>query len=191
MILGISAICSNGDMEEEIEVNIDMDSFESKMGVFPILEKKPFKLHLASTGNKRLLIQGELDVVIAVPCSRCLKDVPTGFHLVIDEKLPLGFPSGAPQGAGKLLPESDDGSVGQPEYLDGCQLDVDRLVYREILLTWPAKVLCRDDCKGICMQCGADLNETSCNCKETAPQLWMERNNKFKEVLADVDLPKE
>ena len=38
-------------------------------------------------------------------------------------------------------------------------LDVDRLVYLEVLICWPLKVLCKEDCKGICSRCGKNLNE--------------------------------
>jgi uncharacterized protein len=39
------------------------------------------------------------------------------------------------------------------------------LVYDEVLTEWPLKVLCKEDCKGICSQCGANLNHETCSCK--------------------------
>ena len=45
-------------------------------------------------------------------------------------------------------------------------VDVDDLVYQEIQLFLPHKMLCSDDCKGLCMKCGANLNREKCSCKK-------------------------
>jgi uncharacterized protein len=44
-------------------------------------------------------------------------------------------------------------------------LDIDDLVYQEIQLFLPAKMLCNDDCKGLCQNCGKNLNREKCDCK--------------------------
>ncbi|MGN0586758.1 MAG: YceD family protein [Oscillospiraceae bacterium] len=45
------------------------------------------------------------------------------------------------------------------------QLDMDELVIMDMLLQIPSKMLCREDCKGLCPHCGTDLNYNECNCK--------------------------
>ncbi len=45
-------------------------------------------------------------------------------------------------------------------------LDIDDLVYQEIQLFLPHKMLCSDDCKGLCTKCGTNLNREECNCKK-------------------------
>ncbi len=45
-------------------------------------------------------------------------------------------------------------------------LDLDPLVYEQILLQIPIKILCREDCKGLCPRCGANLNTAPCSCPE-------------------------
>lgn len=182
MILDISAICSAENEEEIKEVHMDMESLESKMGVFPIIKKEPFKLHLSNVENKRLLIQGEMDVTAAVPCDRCLTEVPTKLSLVIDKTLSIPALSSAERDE----PETEDDNLEQLEYMNGYQLDADQMVYKELLTAWPMKVLCRDDCKGLCSKCGANLNETACGCDQTAidPRMaaFQDVFNKFKEV---------
>lgn len=184
MILDISSVCINENREEVQEVHIDMDSIESKMGKFPIIKKEPFELHLSNVENKRLLIQGEMDVTVAIPCGRCLTEVPTNLHLVVDKTAML-----SPQSQASIEAEGqepDDDYSEQLEYMDGYQLDIDRLVYGEILVGWPMKVLCKDDCKGICSICGVNLNKTTCNCSQTAidPRMaaFQDVFSKFKEV---------
>lgn len=46
------------------------------------------------------------------------------------------------------------------------KLDLEQLTWEDILLFLPSKLLCRDDCKGICPQCGKNLNEGTCECKK-------------------------
>lgn len=60
--------------------------------------------------------------------------------------------------------EDDDGFI----VLNGMGLDLDGLVREDIYLAAPAKILCREDCKGLCSICGADLNVTQCGCKKPA-----------------------
>jgi uncharacterized protein len=42
---------------------------------------------------------------------------------------------------------------------------LDEHVREELILAYPAKILCRDDCRGLCLKCGADLNDGVCMCK--------------------------
>jgi uncharacterized protein len=53
--------------------------------------------------------------------------------------------------------------------MDGYQLNVDDLLTNEIVINWPMKVLCKPDCKGICRQCGKDLNTGTCGCDTFVP----------------------
>ena len=45
-------------------------------------------------------------------------------------------------------------------------LDLQELVNEEVSLNLPTKILCSDDCKGLCPQCGANLNVSKCDCKK-------------------------
>ena len=45
-------------------------------------------------------------------------------------------------------------------------IDIGEDIRQEIILGLPAKILCRDDCKGICLHCGANLNEEECKCSK-------------------------
>ena len=53
--------------------------------------------------------------------------------------------------------------------MEGYQLKVDDLIYSDIVLNWPMKILCREDCKGICRICGKDLNTGECGCDTFVP----------------------
>ena len=55
----------------------------------------------------------------------------------------------------------------------GMKLDLDELVYSEVMMSLPMKHLCNAECKGICFKCGKNLNEGKCDCpeKEIDPRL--------------------
>lgn len=56
--------------------------------------------------------------------------------------------------------------------VENMRLNVDELISEDIWLAIPSRFLCKEDCKGLCMQCGQDLNEASCSCvKAVDPRL--------------------
>ena len=100
-------------------------------------------------------------------CDRCLR--PVSAHLNVDFSRPVAL-------AGSLQNEDED------EYLIAKDrtLELDEPFIEEIILNFPAKHLCREDCKGLCPKCGKDLNDGSCACegKEIDPRMLQ-----FKKLL--------
>ena len=174
MIIDISDIISCENKEATKEVQIELTSFVSRLGEFPITEKAPIRLEIANRENKRLLIRGTVDLMVMIPCGRCLEEVPTKIHFDIDKEIPME------------TQKVDDEEMDDTDYLIGFDLDVDKLIYQEILVNWPMKVLCKEDCKGICKVCGKNLNKGDCNCQRTEldPRMAAIQDvfNKFKEV---------
>ena len=70
--------------------------------------------------------------------------------------------------------------------MDGFHLDVETLVHNEILMNWPMKILCKEDCRGICPVCGQNRNQGDCGCDTFVPDPRMaviqDIFNKSKEV---------
>ena len=174
MIIDISKVVKSINKEVSEEVSIEMDSFESRLGEFPILQKSPVVLRLQNQENKTLFITGSVDITVGIPCGRCLEEVPTHICFDIDKKLDIED--------SVLI----DDEMEENDYLIGFELDVDKLVYAEILVNWPMKVLCKESCEGICKVCGANLNKGDCGCQRTEldPRMAAIQDifNKFKEV---------
>lgn len=177
MKIDISDMYSLTDKETMREIHIDMVEMKSKAGCFPIQAGEPFVLTIANEKGKRLRLTGEARLSARIPCDRCLEDVSCSFHLVIDKTV--------------MLTQADDGQEDEDDeaasYIDEERvLDVDRLIFGELLVNWPAKVLCRDDCKGICPKCGTNLNRTACGCEQGVPDprmaQFLDVFQKFKEV---------
>ena len=174
MNIDISMIAKSINKEMVQEVQLALDSFRSRLGDFPITSKEPIELHIRNQENATVLITGTVDMEVMIPCSRCLEDVPTPIHFDIDKKLRIEE---------EQLVDED---MEEVDYLIGFELDVDKLVYAELLVNWPMRVLCREDCKGICKVCGMNLNKGACSCRKTEldPRMAAIQDifNKFKEV---------
>ncbi|MCR5144273.1 MAG: DUF177 domain-containing protein [Lachnospiraceae bacterium] len=158
----------------EVPCNMEAKSFEYMGNEYPLTEIKPFDLCLTNDSNKELLISGETSLKVIIPCDRCLENVPTEFNIRIDRVLKVDN--------GMLLDDAD----GDDDFVNENQLDVDRLIFDEILVNWPAKVLCKDDCKGICLICGQNLNIQDCGCNrhviDSRMAAFQDVFDQFKEV---------
>lgn len=90
--------------------------------------------------------------VLSLQCDRCLKAFEKAMdysfsHIVVRE-----------------LSNTDDEEFDYVVCADG-MLDLEELARADLMLELPTKVLCREDCKGLCPKCGKDLNLGSCDCK--------------------------
>ncbi len=59
--------------------------------------------------------------------------------------------------------DEDETEVG---YYEGESLELAEVVREQILLWLPMRWICQEDCRGICSQCGANLNLEDCGCRE-------------------------
>ena len=106
--------------------------------------------------SEAMLLAGiSVSAVIEAECARCLKPV----SLEISGKLMYLYVSQEPQTI-----EDDEYMPVEVQHF-GRVLDVMPQIEESIYTLIPTKVLCREDCKGLCPNCGADLNEGECSCK--------------------------
>ena len=175
MQIHLSDITDSEGKHIQLQLDLDLDKISFQMGDYPILEKTPIELDITNTGNKVLEMKGTGAVVVSIPCDRCLEQVAVKIPYEIDQKLDM-----------KKSDAERVQDLDENDYLTGMDLDVDRLVYLEVLMSWPLKVLCREDCKGICSRCGKNLNKGSCGCAEEPKDPRMaaisDIFSKFKEV---------
>jgi uncharacterized protein len=103
-------------------------------------------------------ISGELHTRMAMPCGRCLKEVQLPIDVEFAERF-AGSVSWRNEAQHELsLEDLDLGLVDEA-------VELDDLVKEEILLAVPGHVLCKEDCKGLCPNCGADRNLADCGCE--------------------------
>jgi uncharacterized protein len=106
-------------------------------------------------------VKGQFSTTAQVECDRCLKpvDVPVTAQFNLEYVTPATY---AASPAAEL--EETDMSLS---VFDGETIDIDELVGEQLLLALPSRILCREDCKGLCPECGNDRNLQDCRC-ETA-----------------------
>ena len=110
-----------------------------------------------------LRLGGFVETSIRYTCARCLKQLSRRLSTSFD-LLYLPQPGGGPDEEIELKYEDMD--VG---FYDGVRLDVDLMVLEQIELAIPMRFICREDCRGLCHRCGADLNERTCGCPRDEP----------------------
>lgn len=104
-----------------------------------------------------LRLQLEVGTTLACVCDRCGTAFDKPFHLTLEYLL-----------AEELEDEENDDIL----LLDNGTIDLAELVREAFILNMDTKTLCREDCKGLCPGCGANLNYEACRCKkEIDPRL--------------------
>ena len=113
-------------------------------------------------------VRGRLAAGLDLECNRCL----AAFAFALDDDLDLFYlphHKGSEDAEAEEEVELDDHDM-VVAYHDGVRLDLGEIVREQIFLAVPPKRLCREDCKGRCPRCGADLNTNPCACPaEEAP----------------------
>jgi uncharacterized protein len=109
--------------------------------------------------QKTVEVDGQFKTTAQVECDRCLKpvDVPVSAEFSLEYVTPEAY---AECSAAEL--EERDMSLS---IFDGESIDVDELVGEQLLLALPSRILCSEDCKGLCPQCGTDRNVKECRCE--------------------------
>jgi uncharacterized protein len=107
---------------------------------------------------KDLRLRGRLSTGLQLQCARCLE--PVQQDVVRDFEL-LYRPLGADAGRDELSVTAAEAEIG---YYQGDGVQLEDVLREQVLLALPLKVTCREDCKGLCLHCGMNLNEEKCSC---------------------------
>jgi uncharacterized protein len=106
-------------------------------------------------------VVGRVETAVGLSCSRCLE----GFDLAVDEAFDvLYLPHAASGSAEERLVEDDDLSTA---FYEDHVIDLGQLMLEQCYLAVPMKPLCREDCQGLCPDCGTNLNTASCGCSRS------------------------
>ncbi|MDO4590444.1 MAG: DUF177 domain-containing protein [Slackia sp.] len=127
----------------------------------------PYCVTLTNVGGA-ILVSGSVTGRLVTSCSRCLADMEVELNGEVEGYFIIEGEGEAPDDMDEdefdVLPESHE-------------IDLESLLMAAILVDMPLMPLCKDDCKGICSQCGSDLNEGPCGCVSDEVQLG--KNNPF------------
>lgn len=94
-----------------------------------------------------LHLKGNLRVLFDFVCDKCASQFKRNLFLEFDEK---------------IYPQSEENN--EDLLYDMPRIILDKIFSDFIILNFPSRILCKDSCKGICSNCGANLNDSDCDC---------------------------
>ena len=114
-----------------------------------------FEIH---KDKDKFRLVGRVRTQLELPCSRCLEPFRFPIDAAFDQRyLPA---STAATDAEREVEEDDL----ETSYYSEDQIDLNELVREQFYLVLPMKPLCTEDCRGLCAQCGTNLNSGTCDC---------------------------
>ena len=157
MLIDLKKYFSGENISQRIDYTIDLSAVEMD-------GYRPFVTPVQVVGDIRAFASSaELHVTVSyafsMPCNRCLTETRKELSHSISHVL-----------VNKLNDEEDfDDYI----VVQGDTLDLDELIYSDIILLTPSKYVCKEDCRGLCPTCGKNLNEGGCACQkqQTDPRL--------------------
>ena len=140
------------------------------LGELEVLDAPWLEFRAESGGRGGARIVGRLSATLRLECRRCLDDVPWPMEVAFDFRFDPAVREWEEEGGVFALDPN------------AAALDLTRPLREEWLLAMPQYVVCRDDCRGLCPVCGADLNEFDCGCTlDRADPRW----DALREMVAD------
>jgi uncharacterized protein len=162
MLIHLSDILMTVGKDYTMEVPFESDFVRWDGKDYPVLKKQDFLFKVRNEGKQLFHVEVQGSLTLGLICDRCLEEVPTDFSISLITDIDK-----------KLLSEEKDEGFDEQTYVEEEQLNTENLILQEILLHMPMKVLCDENCKGICNRCGANLNRGTCSCKEEPKDMRM------------------
>lgn len=151
MLINLTDILSTEGKSKELSVSLSSDFFKLDKKQYKIMKNGPVNLVFKNQGKGKAKITGNGEFIFQARCDRCVERTDISILVSVSEEV----------SEEDILHPSD---ADEFHYLNGYELDTDMLISNEILINWPVKILCKEDCKGICPKCGKDLNQGDCGC---------------------------
>ena len=139
-----------------IDYEFDLDTSDDKTSyLYGVRFPSPLKVTGDITNTAGYMsMRVSLNADYTAECARCLASVNGSFALDLEKTV-------APRSVLSTVPEEkiDDYAI-----IDDGFLDIDDLLLQQIEVEFPTKILCKEDCKGLCQRCGINLNHEGCEC---------------------------
>lgn len=151
----LEPIYNNEGAVYDFEFNLDFSDYPYNGG-YPF--KEPVRISgqvKNSTGIVTLVAKAEF--TLSLTCDRCAQALTRSFCIPVDHT---------------LVTEVNDETNDELIVTDTFRYDVEPLITEDIILYLPTKIICRDDCAGICSRCGKNLNDGPCDCKKEVDPRW-------------------
>ena len=141
-----------------VERTFEPPAFDPPDPDYRITAPVRLSMDIEKAGSDTFRVNGRILTQLELECGRCVEP----FDLPVDATFDLRY-----------VPQTENGGDGEREiaeddlttafYREGV-LDVIDLLREQFQLVLPMKPLCREDCRGLCSECGTNLNRASCEC---------------------------
>ncbi|MCL2508489.1 MAG: DUF177 domain-containing protein [Oscillospiraceae bacterium] len=149
MLFELEPVFNNVGFSLDISHEIDLSGAELNGG-FPF--QKPVKVTGAVVNSAGVVsVMAEAAFTLFLSCDRCAAPIERQISVPVEHV---------------LVTELNDDANAELILLESLRFDLSGLVTDDIFLTLPMRFLCKDGCKGICAQCGQNLNQDPCSCKK-------------------------
>jgi len=160
-------------IEELKEGKLNLE-FEEAPESFPVLKEMvdngackfltPLKAALRAQQIGAIVeLEGNISTAVRLDCGRCLQSFETplesNFALAYSQNEPAPEQSSSSHEELELTAE-DMGLI----YYQGEEINLKNEIQEQVVLAFPLRAICKPDCRGLCPQCGADLNIEKCKC---------------------------
>jgi uncharacterized protein len=109
--------------------------------------------------GSKYVLEGHLSGGLTIRCDRCLEpydiELESDFRVFLAPDVPH---------AGQNEVELNEEELAF-DFIVGNEVELEGIIREQVFLSIPMKCVCREDCAGLCVQCGADLNRQACKCK--------------------------
>jgi uncharacterized protein len=147
MILQFSDLISKRERVKAIDYSFDMGCVDHEGEKIKATEPVKVKGNF-SLDEGLLELNVDVDSVLDLSCSRCLEIFSYPIHISVNERFTNN------------LSDEDDDSI----FVDSDTIDITEIIANNIISALPIKRLCSENCKGLCQQCGTNLNKKQCSC---------------------------
>jgi uncharacterized protein len=143
---------------QHVERTFPPSAFDPQDEDYRVASPVELSMDVAKAGGDTFSVSGRFRTTLELECGRCVE--PYAIPLEADFDL-------------RYVPQADNAGEGEREigeadlatafYREGT-LDIGDLLREQFQLALPMKPLCTDECKGLCPECGTNLNRTQCDC---------------------------
>ena len=151
MLLDLSKIIDCPGASSSFATRVDLSDLQYGTG-YPVSEPVHASGVVRNTAGV-LIMTGMVETTIHGVCDRCASDFDRKMEIPIDVVLVT-----------ELTNEENEDEWVFP--LEGNNADLEDIVRTVFVLNMDSKLLCREDCKGLCFRCGKDLNNGPCDCRK-------------------------
>jgi uncharacterized protein len=143
--------------ETDVSRQYDPAAFEGRTSQFRVVAPVDLRLTVHKDRTRFRLV-GRVTTTLELACGRCLEP----FALAVDSTFDVRYLPQADNVGEERQVEEDDLSDA---FYRNDQIDLGQLAEEQFYLALPMKPLCRQDCKGLCPNCGTNLNNETCDCQ--------------------------